>query len=93
MDFVGRTRVAGGARPASRKRYRAVFDESVAHGRGKGLATWDRVTARALTFPTPPDEVGFADGLLHSFRHFSCSLWANRGLPQRVVMRRLGHTG
>jgi integrase len=42
-------------------------------------------------FPTAEGEVGFADGRLHSFRHFFCSLCANRGVPQRVVMRWLGH--
>ena len=42
-------------------------------------------------FPTPADEVGFADGRLHSFRHFFCSLCANCGVSQRVVMRWLGH--
>jgi integrase len=43
-------------------------------------------------FPTASGDVGFADGRLHSFRHFFCSLCANRGVPQRVVMRWLGHT-
>jgi integrase len=42
-------------------------------------------------FPTPGGEVGFADGQLHSFRHFYCSLCANRRIPQQVVMRWLGH--
>jgi integrase len=42
-------------------------------------------------FPTPDDEVGFINGRLHSFRHFFCSLCANRGVPQAVVMRWLGH--
>ena len=45
----------------------------------------------ASTFPTPPDEVGFADARLHSFRHFFCSFCANRGVPQNVVMKWLGH--
>jgi integrase len=45
----------------------------------------------AARFPTPDGEVGFADGRLHSFRHYFCSLCANRGVPQRVVMRWLGH--
>jgi integrase len=45
----------------------------------------------AACFPTPGGEVGFADGRLHSFRHYFCSLCANRGVPQRVVMRWLGH--
>ena len=48
MDFVGRARVAGGVRPSSRKRYRAVFDKFVAYAVAKGLTTWDRVTAQTL---------------------------------------------
>ena len=42
-------------------------------------------------FPTPAGGVGFADGRLHSFRHFFCSLCASQGIPQQVVMRWLGH--
>ncbi len=34
----------------------------------------------------------FADGRLHSFRHFFCSLCANRGVPERMLMDWLGHT-
>ena len=45
----------------------------------------------ASRFPSSEGEVGFADGRLHSFRHFFCSLCANRGIPQRIVMRWLGH--
>jgi integrase len=45
----------------------------------------------AKQFPSPLNEVGFGDGRLHSFRHFFCSLCANRSVPQRVVMRWLGH--
>ena len=42
-------------------------------------------------FPTPPDQVGFADGRLHSFRHFFCSQCASSGVPEQVVMAWLGH--
>ncbi len=42
-------------------------------------------------FPTPPGQVGFADGRLHSFRHYHCSACANRGVPEQVVMEWLGH--
>ena len=51
----------------------------------------DVLVPLADRFPTPSCEVGFADGRLHNFRHFFCSLCANRGVPQRVVMRWLGH--
>jgi integrase len=42
-------------------------------------------------FPSAPDAVGFADGRLHSFRHFFCSRCATEGTPERVVMDWLGH--
>jgi integrase len=51
----------------------------------------DVLTPLAETFPTPEGEVGFADGRLHSFRHFFCSLCALRGTAQQVVMQWLGH--
>jgi integrase len=43
-------------------------------------------------FPSSSGQVGFVDGRLHSFRHFFCSLCANRGVAQQVVMRWLGHS-
>jgi len=42
-------------------------------------------------FPTPPGEIGFEHGRLHSFRHFFCSRCANEGVPERMVMEWLGH--
>ena len=42
-------------------------------------------------FPTLPEESGFVDGRLHSFRHYFCSVCANSGVPEQVVMRWLGH--
>jgi integrase len=45
----------------------------------------------SVRFPTPEGEVGFKDGRLHSFRHFFCSLCANKNVPQQMVMRWLGH--
>jgi integrase len=51
----------------------------------------DVLNPMAGRFSTPKGEIGFADGRLHSFRHFFCSLCANRSVPQRVVMRWLGH--
>lgn len=43
------------------------------------------------TFPTPEGEIGFKEGRLHSFRHYFCSVCANTGVPEQVVMRWLGH--
>jgi len=42
-------------------------------------------------FPTAESEIGFANGRLHSFRHFFCSLCASQGVSQNVVMLWLGH--
>ncbi|MBL9163312.1 MAG: tyrosine-type recombinase/integrase [Planctomycetaceae bacterium] len=42
-------------------------------------------------FPTPPGEIGFANGRLHSFRHYFCSWCANRSVPEQAVMDWLGH--
>ena len=37
-------------------------------------------------------EAGFGAGRLHGLRHFFCSLCANQGVPERVLMNWLGHT-
>jgi integrase len=75
-------------------------DGSVSHGPRGGRLKPDvvrRVLVREVLrplsgrFPTSEVEVGFVDGRLHSFRHFFCSLCANRGVSQWVVMRWLGH--
>ncbi|MBD3674539.1 MAG: site-specific integrase [Planctomycetaceae bacterium] len=42
-------------------------------------------------FPSEPNEIGFKDGRLHSFRHYFCSVCANSGVPEQVLMRWLGH--
>lgn len=41
--------------------------------------------------PGPPDGLGFADGRLHSFRHYFCSTCALAGTPEQVVMDWPGH--
>lgn len=51
----------------------------------------DVLTPLAEQFPTPEGELGFRDGRLHSFRHYFCSICANSGVPEQVVMRWLGH--
>ena len=50
----------------------------------------DVITPLSGRFPTEPGEIGFADGRLHSFRHYFCSVCANTGVPEQVVMRWLG---
>lgn len=51
----------------------------------------DVITPLSDRFPTQDGEIGFADGRLHSFRHYFCSICANTGVPEQVVMRWLGH--
>jgi integrase len=48
-------------------------------------------TPLAEKFPTPEGEIGFRDGRLHSFRHDFCSVCANTGVPEQVLMTWLGH--
>jgi len=42
-------------------------------------------------FPTSDDEIGFIDGRLHSFRHYFCSMCANRNVSEQLLMAWLGH--
>lgn len=84
--------VLGGLRPAA--------DGLAFHGpRGGRLKpdTVRRVLIREVLTPlrkkytTASGQVGFADGRLHSFRHYFCSACANSGVPEQVVMAWLGH--
>lgn len=38
-----------------------------------------------------PGQRSFEDGRLHSLRHYFCSVCANTGIPERIVMEWLGH--
>ncbi len=49
------------------------------------------LTPLAKRFPTPKGEIGLEDGRLHSFRHYFCSICANSGVAEHVVMTWLGH--
>jgi len=51
----------------------------------------DVITPLKTRFPTTAGAVGFEHGRLHSFRHFFCSVAANAGIPEAVVMKWLGH--
>jgi integrase len=42
-------------------------------------------------FPGGDDEVGFKGGRLHSFRHYFCSVCANSGVPEQLLMKWPGH--
>lgn len=43
-------------------------------------------------FPSKDSEQGFKDGRIHSFRHYFCSMCSNNLVPERIVMKWLGHT-
>src|SRR5262249_9935456 len=48
LQHVTRPRVGGGARPASAKRYRAVFDKFERFASGEGVSTWNQVDRKTL---------------------------------------------
>lgn len=58
----------------------------------RNILVRDVLKPLADRFPSSPGETGFLDGRLHSFRHFFCSLCANRRVAQRIVMSWLGHS-
>lgn len=45
----------------------------------------------AKKFPAAVGRKGFADGRLHSFRHYFCSTSATNGVPEQMLMSWLGH--
>ena len=45
----------------------------------------------AERFPAAPGQDGLVDGRLHSLRHYFCSVCANTGVPEQVLMHWLGH--
>jgi len=49
------------------------------------------LTPLARQFPSDDDEIGFIDGRLHSFCHYFCSVCANNGVPEQLLMSWLGH--
>jgi integrase len=49
------------------------------------------LTPLAKRFPTVTGTKGIRDGRIHSFRHFFCSVSANTGVPEQVLMAWLGH--
>ena len=82
-------------------RFKPTDDGLVFHGPLGGKIKADTVrnilirevlTPLAPKFPTAENETGFADGRLHSFRHYFCSACANEGVPEQVVKEWLGHS-
>jgi integrase len=61
LQHVNRPRVVGGARAASIKRYRAVFDKFEKFAQAEGITFWNQVTGRALeAYAAHLDDEGFA---------------------------------
>jgi site-specific recombinase XerD len=52
----------------------------------------DVLTPLSSRFPSTEDEIGFVDGRLHSFRHYFCSVCANNGVSEQLLMSWLGHS-
>ncbi|MFM8933162.1 MAG: tyrosine-type recombinase/integrase [Gemmataceae bacterium] len=46
----------------------------------------------AAKFPGRPGKPSFADGRFHTFRHFFCSWFAQKGVPEVVMQGWLGHS-
>src|SRR5262249_40139767 len=46
----------------------------------------------APKFPSVEGAKGFADGRVHSFRHYFCSFCANNNKPEHMIMQWLGHS-
>jgi len=57
----------------------------------RNVLTKEVLTPLAETFPAVADAPGISDGRLHSFRHFFCSMSANSGVPEQMLMAFLGH--
>ncbi|WP_254509344.1 tyrosine-type recombinase/integrase [Anatilimnocola floriformis] len=51
----------------------------------------DVLTPLVKHFPSTAGKKSFADGRLHSFRHYFASMCANQRTPERVAMEWLGH--
>lgn len=75
-------------------------DGRVFHGPRGGMLKPDTVrnvfrsqvlTPLTIKFPAAVDQRGIAAGRLHSFRHYFCSMSANQGVPEQVLMSWLGH--
>jgi integrase len=61
MDHVQRPRIVGGARPASVKRYRAVFDKFQDFAVRDGLTAWNEVSRHTLeAYAAYLDDEGYA---------------------------------
>ena len=78
-------------------RYR---DGRIFHGPRKGILKPDTVRnilvrdvlkPLAKRFPRVGDEPAFEDGRVHSFRHYFCSICADSGVSEQMLMTWLGH--
>jgi integrase len=61
LEHVRRPRVVGGARPASAKRYRPVFDKFEQFAQAEGITAWNQVTHHTLeAYAAHLDDQGYA---------------------------------
>jgi integrase len=51
----------------------------------------DVITPLIERFPKKEGKQSFADGRLHSFRHYFCSTCVNEGVPEQTLMLLMGH--
>lgn len=75
-------------------------DGRVFHGPKGGILKPDTVrivlkrevlAALAARFPPDGDDPGIVAGTVHGFRHYFCSVSADEGAPERLLMSWLGH--
>lgn len=57
----------------------------------RNVLTKEVLAPLAKTFPAVGDAPGISAGRLHSFRHFFCSMSADNGVPEQMLMAFLGH--
>lgn len=57
----------------------------------RNVLTREVLTPLAKKFPAVGDVPGITSGRLHSFRHFFCSMSADSGIPEQMLMSFLGH--
>ena len=57
----------------------------------RNILVRDVITPLKEKFPSPSEDEGFASGRLHSLRHYFCSMSADAGVPEQMLMRWMGH--
>jgi integrase len=84
-------RLEGLKRPADGRVFHGPLGGRLKPDTVRTILIRDVLTPLAEQFPAATGVKGFLDGRLHSFRHFFCSMSANSGVPEQVLMSWLGH--